>query len=129
MEIVLPMMEQDYLQTFDTDAARAEFRELTAGHRLLCLRHTPIPEEGRAQALEDAYWASGEWVVRRCDILFALWDGKPSKGRGGTSYVVEFARNLGRPIVVLWTDGCTETVRLECQNPAVIPYLRQPDPA
>lgn len=118
MEVVLPMLEADYFQTFDTDAARDEFRRMIAGHSLLVLRQEPIPTgEGRSEALEDAYWASGEYVVRNCDILFALWDGLPSKGRGGTSNVVEFARKLGRAIVILWTDGKSETVAIEGPPP------------
>src|SRR5262245_29115360 len=31
-----------------------------------------------------AYMAVGEFVVRNCDLLIALWDGKPSRGYGGT---------------------------------------------
>lgn len=122
IEVVLPMPEADYLQTFETDAARDDFRRMAAGCHPILLRAQPIPSgAGRAQALEAAYWAAGEYVVRNCDILFALWDGLPSKGRGGTSYVVEFAKKLGRTTVILWTDGTHET--------ASIVGPRQPDRA
>jgi len=48
---------------------------------------------------EDAYLAAGQRVVEISDILLAVWDGKPAKGKGGTADVVALALDLGVPLV------------------------------
>ena len=32
-------------------------------------------------------------------MLLALWDGEPSRGRGGTAEIVGVARQLGRTVI------------------------------
>jgi hypothetical protein len=56
---------------------------------------------------DDAYLAAGQALVDRCDHLFAIWDGRPARGLGGTADVVAYARDRGRPVTVLWVDGIT----------------------
>lgn len=48
---------------------------------------------------EDAYLAAGIRVVDASDLLFAVWNGKPAKGKGGTADIVAYARRRGRPLV------------------------------
>lgn len=48
---------------------------------------------------EDAYFAAGQRVVELSEILLAVWDGKPSKGKGGTADVVAHAISLGLPLI------------------------------
>lgn len=50
---------------------------------------------------EDAYLAAGQRVVELSDIVLAVWNGKPAKGKGGTADVVAYARSLHRSILVL----------------------------
>ena len=50
---------------------------------------------------EDAYLAAGHRVAALADLLFAVWDGKPARGRGGTADVVAFARQHLVPCVHL----------------------------
>ncbi|MGA1984145.1 MAG: hypothetical protein ABSG84_16980 [Acidobacteriaceae bacterium] len=45
-----------------------------------------------------AYEAVGRFVVRHCDLLLAVWDGKPSNGRGGTAEIVRYAAITGIPV-------------------------------
>ncbi|MBB2946663.1 hypothetical protein FB565_006431 [Actinoplanes lutulentus] len=54
---------------------------------------------------DEAYLAAGKALVDRCDHLFAVWDGLPARGLGGTADVVAYARSRGRPVTVLWVDG------------------------
>jgi hypothetical protein len=42
---------------------------------------------------------AGKEIVRRSDVMFAVWDGKPSEGLGGTADVVAFARSESRRVV------------------------------
>ena len=94
LEAVLPMDEREYEADFATDASRAEFRSLLARactiHRL-----PPVPKR------EEAYAAAGRYVVDRCDILIAVWDGAPEEGRGGTAEIVRYARARARRLVII----------------------------
>jgi hypothetical protein len=44
-------------------------------------------------------------MLDHADRLFAVWDGKPARGYGGTADVVTEARNRGMPVRVIWPDG------------------------
>jgi hypothetical protein len=48
---------------------------------------------------EDAYLAAGHRVVDNSDIMLAVWDGKPAKGKGGTADVVDYAIKRGIPLI------------------------------
>ncbi|WP_286928888.1 MULTISPECIES: hypothetical protein [Aeromicrobium] len=37
--------------------------------------------------------------------LIAVWDGKPSGGRGGTNDIVERRRANGQPVTIIWPHG------------------------
>jgi len=47
---------------------------------------------------EDAYLAAGHRVVDLSDIVLAVWNGKPAKGKGGTADVVAYAMRCGKPL-------------------------------
>ncbi|BCB84967.1 hypothetical protein Psuf_022800 [Phytohabitans suffuscus] len=53
----------------------------------------------------QAYKAASEEVLRRCDLLLAVWDGMPSREVGDTADVVATAWKDGVPVVVLWPAG------------------------
>lgn len=46
----------------------------------------------------------GNVLVRRSDLLIAVWDGEPGLP-GGTGSVVAHARDLGKPMFRLWPDA------------------------
>lgn len=48
---------------------------------------------------EDAYLAAGRRVVELSDVLIAVWDGNPAKGKGGTADIVAYAITSGVPVV------------------------------
>ena len=60
---------------------------------------------------EDAYLDGGMETVNHCDLLLAVWDGEPSRGRGGTAEIVTYARDVGRPVIII--DAKTLAVRRE----------------
>jgi len=60
---------------------------------------------------EEAYLNCGVETVNACDVFLALWDGEPARGRGGTAEVVAYARELGRPLIVI--DPATGETRRE----------------
>jgi len=58
---------------------------------------------------EDAYLAAGQRVVELSDIVLAVWNGKPAKGKGGTADVVAYAIRRGVPMIHI--DPISRTVR------------------
>lgn len=53
---------------------------------------------------ERAYEAAGRYVVDHCDMLLAVWDGRPARGRGGTAEIIAYARRRERPLAVIAAD-------------------------
>jgi hypothetical protein len=48
---------------------------------------------------QDAYLAAGQRVVELSDIVLAVWNGKPAKGKGGTADVVAHAMRRSVPLI------------------------------
>jgi hypothetical protein len=40
---------------------------------------------------EDKYLAAGKRIVEMAEVMIAVWDGKPAKGKGGTADIVAYA--------------------------------------
>ena len=58
---------------------------------------------------EDAYFAAGQRIVDLSDIVLAVWNGKPAKGKGGTADVVAYA--IGRGVPLIHIDPVSRNVR------------------
>lgn len=56
---------------------------------------------------EEAYLDAGYRVVDNSDLLIAVWDGKPARGKGGTADIVAYAKSRGIKVQVIWPDGVT----------------------
>jgi len=95
---VLPFA--DIERTFPPEYVPA-FREL-AGQAKIEVLSTPGTDE-------DAYLAAGQRVVELSDMVLAVWNSKPSKGRGGTADVVAYAMQLG--VALIHIDPISHTVR------------------
>jgi len=95
LNVILPMDEAEYEADFTDSASRAEFRSLLARartvHQLPCTSNR-----------KEAYAAAGRFVVDFCDILIAVWDGRPEEGPGGTAEIVRYAREKRRALA--WID-------------------------
>ena len=120
LSVLLPMDMEDYMMDFESEGSRLEFRSLVQRARTVDIvdissrmDDTSSPEEIRVLAYE----ACGHQMVDRCDILIALWDGRSAKGRGGTGEVVEYAREVGKPLLWIHTTPpykvCRERMDLE----------------
>jgi hypothetical protein len=94
LEAVLPC------ENYAPGDSRARFEELRRAAKTVITMPFTEPSD-------DAFLAAGHALVDRCDHLFAVWDGRPARGVGGTADVVTYARSCGRPITVLWVDGVT----------------------
>jgi len=99
LRAVLPLEIADYLDDFSSESSKAEFLALLARADLIEILGAPEGEdpsnpEGRVAAYERV----GRYVVDHCDVLIAVWDGEPARGRGGTAEIIEYATGAGRPV-------------------------------
>jgi hypothetical protein len=58
---------------------------------------------------EDAYLAAGQRVVDMSDLVVAVWNNRPAKGKGGTADVVAYAWRRGVPVIHI--EPIARTVR------------------
>ncbi|WP_204057576.1 hypothetical protein [Microbispora corallina] len=56
-------------------------------------------------ASPEAYAAANDVMLESADLLVAVWDGRPSRGAGGTADAVACARRRDLPVVVVWPPG------------------------
>ena len=96
LEVILPC--EGYACSLSGADSRARFTELRRAAATVTTMPFPEPSE-------QAYLAAGQALVDRCDHLFAVWDGRPARGLGGTADIVTYARDRGCPVTVLWVEG------------------------
>jgi hypothetical protein len=86
---------------------------------------------GENATREDGYLDCGMETVNDADVLIALWDGMPARGRGGTGEVVAYATALGKPVLII--DPATYAVRninwnlLDHHDDSLVELNRLPD--
>jgi len=115
LEIILPFERRAYRASLANDNARSAFDALI--ERAAGVLELPgNPGNGL-----EAYVMTGRATVAHCDMLFAIWDGLPPRGRGGTGEVVQFALGRGTAIVHVPIDQKTEPRLLwSAFDPAVL---------
>lgn len=57
------------------------------------------------ESTSEAHMAASELMLEQADELWAVWDGKPARGYGGTADVVACAHERGIPVQVIWPAG------------------------
>ncbi|GAB3810134.1 hypothetical protein [Micromonospora zhanjiangensis] len=95
-EVVIPAT--DYRSRAVTRHNLPAFDELL--NRASTVSYMPFARSGR-----PAYMAASQELLRRCDLLLAVWDGRPSAVLGDTADVVRAAQAQGVPVTVLWPAG------------------------
>jgi hypothetical protein len=98
LEVPLPLPREEYLRDFQSDESKREFDDLLSQAK-------EVTELGPSESREEAYQRVGRYVVDRCDVFIALWDGEPSRGQGGTAEIVEYARTRELPLFWIRTKG------------------------
>lgn len=78
--------------------AHAEYDQLLA--RAAQVHRLPF-----TQSTSQAHMAASELMLKHADQLWAVWDGQPARGYGGTGDVVAAARACGLPVQVIWPHG------------------------
>ncbi len=94
---VLALPEKMFLADFEGKTSRAHFHALLAQASLVVnapLMHPRSQLSTYDEPRNHQYAWIGAFLARRAQVLFALWDGAPVRGTGGTVDVVQwFLRN------------------------------------
>lgn len=98
LHATLPFQRAHYAVDFESAAALARFEALLAR----AARVLELPCQ-RAEE-RSAYALAGRATIAHCDVLVAVWDGLPARGKGGTAEVVELAVRRGVPVIHLPLD-------------------------
>jgi hypothetical protein len=99
----LPLPLETYRKDFHTEASQREFTELlgqaTASFVLPFSEGVTPQNVDEDSPRERQYALAGEYILRHCHVLLALWDGRESGKKGGTSQVVR-QKLSGYPVTV-----------------------------
>jgi hypothetical protein len=58
-----------------------------------------------AESTSESHMAASKLLVDEVSELYAVWDGQPARGYGGTADVVAYAREHDTPVQVIWPAG------------------------
>ena len=118
LQAILPFDRDIYRADFDASGAE-EFDQSLA--RAACTLELP----GSRSDPASAYVQAGRATVAHCDVLIAVWDGLPARGRGGTAEIVDLALARGSPIVHLPIDASVPpSILWSAFDPAIVTRCR-----
>ena len=121
LQVVLPFGRTEYRASLANHGARQRFDALIecAG----CVLERP----GHSVTQLDAYVTTGRATVAHCDLLIAVWDGLPPRGRGGTGEVVQLAITRGTAVIHLPLEqDAPARVVWSAFDPAVLTLADEP---
>jgi hypothetical protein len=96
LDIVLPFTRQTYATDFTTSETRGDYENLLeAAHSSFELDE----ERGDQEREAGAYERAGRIVLDQAEILIAVWDCSPVRGRGGAAQIVAEAVLRGIPVI------------------------------
>lgn len=90
----------NYERFFESQSELKKYKDL------LALSHETIRLTERDPQL--AFFAASQMIIDNVELLIAVWDEEPSHGLGGTADVVEYAKRMGRQLVLLNPIDCYE---------------------
>ena len=96
--VPLPLPVDEYLMDFETRSGKTNFRNLLKSASKIIT----LPDEKNHQV---AYHNLGNYLVKQCDVLIAIWNGEYSGKIGGTGAVVEAALKTGKPVYWIYSDN------------------------
>ena len=93
LHAVLPFNRDRYRNELCDDEARTRFDTLV--ERAQCVLELP----GETSHPLESYVMAGRATVAHSDLLIAVWDGLPARGRGGTGEIVRLAHDRATPTI------------------------------
>jgi hypothetical protein len=101
LEVIVPF--QGYERCFTSGSERERYLELLGR----ACSHFILPN---SRTEEDSYLEAGKLIVDSSELLIAVWNALPARGRGGTAEVVAYAMSRARKVIHL----NPETREIEC---------------
>jgi hypothetical protein len=95
LEAVIPA--EKYRESLPAEA-HAEYDNLLS--QAVAVHRLPFVE-----STSESHMAASKLMIDGADELFAVWDGKPARGYGGTADVVAYARDHQTPVEIVWPTG------------------------
>jgi hypothetical protein len=124
LQVILPFERAHYRASLANDQARRQLDGLLG--RAACVLELP----GDPGHSLEAYVMTGRATVAHCDMLVAIWDGLPPRGRGGTGEVVQLALTRGTAIIhVPLTPGGDTRILWSAFDPTVVTVADDPEVA
>ena len=121
LQAILPFGRAEYRASLASDEARERFDSLLT--RATCVLELP----GDQDRLLEAYVMTGRATVAHSDILIAVWDGLPPRGRGGTGEVAILAITHGTAVIHVPPDPATSPrVLWSAFDPSVLTVADDP---
>ncbi|QYE33799.1 DUF4231 domain-containing protein [Polymorphobacter sp. PAMC 29334] len=97
LDAILPLPHAEYRKDFACEALVQFDLLLEQAQRVL-----ELPAQSGAR--EEGYALAGQATVAHSDLVIAIWDGSPARGRGGTAEIVELALERGIPVIQIPID-------------------------
>jgi hypothetical protein len=91
---VLPFDEQAYRDAFESAPSQALFDNVWSKLSSIVVLDGFVGDNA-------SYEQANRAILDRSDVLIAVWDGDPARGRGGTGDVVHDALERGLPVIVI----------------------------
>lgn len=101
LDAVLPAEPDEYRKDFNDADDLRDFNSLfekAVNYPFLRALNTSFPT-----SKNEGYEQAGKALVDACEILVAVWDGKPARGQGGTASIVSYACSVNR--LVVWINA------------------------
>jgi hypothetical protein len=79
--------------------------EARPGYDRLLAQAAAVRRMPFTESTSESHMEASKAMIDQADELFAVWDGQPARGYGGTADVVAYAREHGTPVRVIWPHG------------------------
>lgn len=98
IDAILPVHREGYARDFKHAPELVDFeRQATAAKALF--------ELPGSDASGANYERAGRVMLDQCDLLLAVWDGRPARGRGGTEQILSEAMERHIPVLLIDAAG------------------------
>jgi len=111
LRVLLPLTREEFRKDFD-EAMWSRAEQAMRGA-------ISVEVVGSDDRRDERYYECGLETVQQSQILLAVWNGQSAQGPGGTAEIVEFARQMGRPVVWMHSEsGALETYNQPSDGPS-----------
>lgn len=99
---LIPSERQEYIKSFSNARSVHQFDAILQKAVTVSKVYKPSFSDHDDQSI---FYNVGTEVVDQCDVLIAVWDGKPHIGSGGTAHIVKYAREQNKPGFIINTQN------------------------